>query len=300
VVFAGTPVILFGEVENDSGDHVDITWDGGSMSFDVPGGDPATGEAVRLLRGARLITDWESRYPSVEAVAPLEKRRESRVAARLHDLSKIFGLASREMSLVAVVKRAGDRPGELPETRVVPVGMPQDTAFSAYFGATFTEMACFKSFAPRSLPTTSFEAAISETEKVLFRRGPLMLHARLPLGTEAAATTPKVDLVDLAAMLEPDGGMPGESPTVRAARTIAAILAFVAEGHTLSAGAFRLHVTRLVRFLESLRVASGREARLIDTALGAASTGKAADGQWLSLARDPGTGWNHNEAALPL
>ena len=41
-----------------------------------------TGEAVRLLQGARLITDWESRYPSAEALAPLEKRQQSRVSRR--------------------------------------------------------------------------------------------------------------------------------------------------------------------------------------------------------------------------
>lgn len=133
-VFAGTPVLLFGETETDSAERVELRWDGGRMNVDVPSGDAGTGEAVRLLRGARLITDWESRYPSEEAFGPLAKRRQSRVAARLIELSKLYGLASRELSLVAVVKRKGDRPGELPATRVVPVGMPQDTRFKAYFG----------------------------------------------------------------------------------------------------------------------------------------------------------------------
>jgi hypothetical protein len=99
-------------------------------------------------------------------------------------------------------------------------------------------------------------------------------------------------------MLEPDGGMPGDSPEVRAARTIAAVFAFVVEGHTLTTGAFRLHVTRLVGFLKSLSAAADREVRLIDAALDAASSGKAPDGQWLSLARKPGTRWKDIEAAL--
>jgi hypothetical protein len=38
------------------------------------------------------------------------------------------------MSLVAVVERADDRGGSLPQTKVVPVGMPQDTRFESYFG----------------------------------------------------------------------------------------------------------------------------------------------------------------------
>jgi Ca-activated chloride channel family protein len=293
VIFAGTPVILFGEVENESSGRVDLSWDGGSLSFDVPCGDPATGEAVRLLRGSRLITDWESRYPSVEAVAPLEKRRESRVAARLLELSKTFGLASREMSLVAVVRRAGDRPGELPETRVAPVGMPQDTAFSAYFDRLGAGIAFSLSAAA---PPLGSAAHFTETVK-LGSAPRARMHATARL-TAIPAPTTNADLVDLAAMLEPDGGMPGDSLGVRGGRTIAAVLAFVAAGHTLTAGAFRLHVTRLVGFLKSLNVASDREGRLIDTALDAASTGKAPDGQWLLLAREPGTRWKHVEAAL--
>ena len=129
-VFSGTPLLLFG----DGDEPVELTWDSGRLSLPVVFSDSAVGDTVWLLQGSRLITDWESRYPSVEALAPLEKRKESRVAARLRELSQTYGLASREMSLVAVVKRAGDRPGELPETRVVPVGMAQDTAFGAYFG----------------------------------------------------------------------------------------------------------------------------------------------------------------------
>jgi Ca-activated chloride channel homolog len=280
-VFAGTPVILFGEVKDDSGDDVDLSWDGGSMSFDVPSGEPGTGETVRLLRGARLITDWESRYPSTEAVGPLEKRRESRVAARLLELSKTFGLASREMSLVAVVRRAGDRPGELPETRVVPVGMPQDTASSAYFDR----------------PDTSVAYSLSVAAAPLASRRPVFRHLRLTPEV-AQASSRNADLVELAAMLEPDGGMPGDSLSIRAGRTIAAVLAFVAAGHTLTGGAFRLHVTRLVGFLKSLKVGSDREARLIDAALEAASTGKAPAVQWLSLALQPGTRWEDIEAAL--
>ena len=100
-----------------------------------PMGDAQTGQTVRLLQGSRLITDWESRYPAGEALAPLEKRKHNRVAERLSTLSRTYGLASREMSLVAVVKRSGDRPGAIPETRVVPVGMPQDVKFEAYLPA---------------------------------------------------------------------------------------------------------------------------------------------------------------------
>jgi hypothetical protein len=125
----------------------------------------------------------------------------------------------------------------------------------------------------------------------LFSRAPLL--RRLVGQTSGARDlrTGNADLVDLAAMLEPDGGMPGDKPGVRAGRTIAAVLAFVAEGHTLTRGAFRLHVTRLAAYLKSLSGQSDLEARLIERALDAASTGKVPAGQWLILAREPGTRW---------
>lgn len=286
-VFAGTPVLLFGEMESDAGHGVELMWDGGRLAFDVPPGDAETGETVRLLRGSRLITDWESRYPSEEALAPLEKRKQSRVAARLLELSRTYGLASREMSLVAVVKRVGDRPGELPETRVVPVGMPQDTAFHAYFGAPAHQV---------------LSAAAPLVESVAYRS--FSRFSKVPRIMAAEVAASGAGLLDLAAMLEPDGGMPGDNIEVRAARTVAAVLAFVAEGHTLTAGAFRLHVGRLVEFLKSVSGASGREKRLMDRALDAAATGRAPAGEWLELARRPRTGWRQIgaalEASLPL
>ena len=91
-------------------------------------------------------------------------------------------------------------------------------------------------------------------------------------------------------------------PCVRDAQ-FAAVLAFVAEGRTLTMGAFRLHVTRLAKFLKSLTAASDnapsdKEARLIEKALDAASTGIGPAGKWLVLARKPGTGWKQIAEAL--
>src|ERR1700722_11085043 len=66
----------------------------------------------------------------------------------------------------------------------------------------------------------------------------------------------------------------GTETATRTARTIAAALAFVAAGHTLTVGAFRLHITRLVEFLKSRIVAADMEMLLIERAIDAASTGK--------------------------
>jgi hypothetical protein len=294
LVFAGNPILLFGEIERDGCDRVEITWDGGNVTLDVPSGDPGTGEAVRLLRGSRLITDWESRYPGEEASAPLEKRRQSRVAARLVDLSQTFGLASREMALVAVVKRLGDRAGELPETRVVPVGMPAETLLDACFpqdaGLSRSGM-----LSVLDLPLTGTKPEAHILSDLVGSVSRLFSLGGGPKAGEPA--TSNADLFQLATMLNPDGGMPGDNHGVRLGRTIAAVFAFVANGHTLTAGAFRLHVARLVEFLKSIN-ATEMEARLIETAVHAASTGKAPPGEWTKLACKAETACEHVEAAI--
>jgi Ca-activated chloride channel homolog len=288
-VFAGTPVLVFGEVENDFARPVELRWDGGSMRLDVPSGDEQTGETVRLLRGSRMITDFESRYPSEEALATLEKRRQSRGAMRLLELSKTYGLASREMSLVAVVRRQGDRPGELPETRVVPVGMPQDTNFGSYFQPRRARNIAFSSAPPAPLLASGRPGALFAGS---------MPEAMCEVTSAAPPTKRGHDLVDLASMLEPDGGLPGGNSEVRAARTAAAILAFVAEGHTAGAGAFRGHVARLLGFLKSRQAASPREAQAVQKVLDAAAAGTPVVGDWLKLALRKDTKWKQLEAAL--
>lgn len=76
------------------------------------------------------------------------------------------------------------------------------------------------------------------------------------------------------------------------------MFAFVAAGHTLTSGAFRLHVTRLVGFLQSVSVASELKGRLIERTLNAASTGKGPPRRWVALARESGTSWKQIEEAL--
>jgi len=299
-VFAGSPVLLFGELEPGADEKVELTWQGGRLTLAVPPGDAATGEAVRLLQGSRLITDWEIRYPGEEAVAALEKRKQSRVAARLQELSTTYGLVSREMSLVAVVKRTGDRPGELPETRVVPVGIAQDTPFGAYFGRPPAGVLQAAMAIPPSMPTPkpvsacyyapeSAAAPVPPAEAPMQSSRPLRDWLRFGKKTESAP--PPDDLVDLAAQLEPDGGMPGQTPGERAARTVAALFAFVAAGHTKSSGAFRLHVARLLKFLQSAGGVSVNEQRLLDRARTAADSGRVPEGRWQELAHASGAPW---------
>jgi hypothetical protein len=271
VVFAGHPLLLFGEIGANPAE-IEITWDGGRLSLPIPAGDPQIGETVRLLQGSRLITDWESRYPSDQALAPLERRKQNRIAQQLSALSRKYGLASREMSLVAVVKRAGDRPGEIPETRVVPLGMAQDLDFQAYLPPPPSMAVCAQAPAGQ-IPQTPRSNVVM---RVLFQA----FHRR-----QRGADSLDDSLMDLASQLEPDGGMPGSNASERAARSVAALLAFVSAGHTLTNGAFRSHVARLAEYLKSTKVP---DRTAIDLALAAARSGKVPSGDWLTTAREVG------------
>lgn len=64
----------------------------------------------------------------LEAAMDMAKDGPARVAVEqeLKELSVGYGLASRVMSLVAIMKRVGDQAGETPEQKMVAVGMPSD------------------------------------------------------------------------------------------------------------------------------------------------------------------------------
>ncbi len=308
-VFAGTPVLLFGEIGNDR-NTLDLTWDSGHLSLPISTGDADTGHTIRLLQGSRLITDWEARYPSEEALAPLEKRKQSRIATRLVELSQRYGLASREMSLVAVVKREGDRPGELPHTQIVPVGMPQDVKPAAYFQPAAQPVAYLASMSgpdthampipPAPAVPTSSGGSIFHFDALrsIFQRS----HADQSVSSVRPDLRPTQSnddlLLELASELEPDGGMPGATDSARLARTVAAILAFVSQGHTIPKGAFRTHVLRLATYIKGLEGISPKEKSVIEMALMAAYNGNVPPGDWIAAARQPNPPWPRMEKAL--
>src|SRR5207245_1555154 len=161
-------------------------------------------------------------------------------------LSEEYGLASREMSLVAVVKRTGDRPGELPETRVVPLGIPQDVSLKRYFG--MQPDRAFLAMPPQ--PLAPGDAAGFNFRDIL-DGSEVLADIRSRRSAPPAPTPPRGpedQLVELASRMEPDGGMPGKEMERRTGATVAALFAFMSHGNTVSAGPFRSHVQRLVAF----------------------------------------------------
>lgn len=209
----------------------------------LPADESAVGETLRLLEGARKITDLESRLTGSD-------REAGRIRERLQQLSEKYGLASREMSLVAVVKRAGDSEDGVPKTMVVPVGMPQDTAFGAYFCDIGLSMSAGTQLAGLGLADSA--AAVTG---LITPRSASFAKRILRSFRSAGESIEKVEaqedlLMELAAMLEPDGGMPGRTEEERVANSLAALLFFRQAGNTRLSGPFRAHAGRLSRFLE--------------------------------------------------
>ena len=136
-VFAGIPILVWGETPKAGDYDLELNWSGESgnesLRETVHILENGPGETIRLLHGARLITDLEIHLPGRSNHPAAQRRMDQRIENRLQSLSETYGLASRMMALVAVVERPGDQPGMLPTTKVVPVGMPRDITFEAYF-----------------------------------------------------------------------------------------------------------------------------------------------------------------------
>jgi Ca-activated chloride channel family protein len=289
-VFAGNPLVVFGESEGAAQGQMVLQWDGGRKALPLQVGQSKLGETLRLLTGARLITDLESRYAEAGEGGAAARRQEGRLDRRLEALSQTFGLASRRMALVAVVERAGDRPGEIPETKVVPVGMPQDTQFTSYFRPG-TAM-------PAAAPGMLFSLArpLARPMAEGMPRISLMAASDAELSEMLEMVTgPSVEdtLLELAARIEPDGGMPGRDEEERVQATILALLCFLADGHTERSGTFRSHVARLMAFLETARGLHP----LVGEILELARRGRSLEGDWSQRTPGPDV-WRELEAAL--
>ena len=154
---------------------------------------------------------------------------------------------------------------------VVPVGTPQDTEFGAYFGGLMLRERgpLYQVDVPRMVAFSRARPVACQASPVLFQRD------------ESTATDDL--LVQLAGRIEPDGGMPGKDDEERWVATATALLCFLVEGHTPKSGAFRVHVKKLLAFLQVApsTATDERKRRLIEQAqLGIAPTG-----DWMKKAR---------------
>ena len=288
MVFSGNPLVVYGETSGESEGQLNLEWETGNekrtMVQPVIIRKNSIGETIRLLRGAKLITDAESCIVGSPSQGEARKREDDRLAKRLKSLSQTYGLVSRQMALVAVVERKGDKPGQLPQTTVVPVGMPQDVSFTSYFanqahsisylGA--PQLSRARPFLKKAFYDLTPEAMLSEETQIFLEqsRGAPLLMPDIDRNEEL--------LLELACRIEPDGGMPGKDDDQRLLATLAALILFVSEGHTLQAGAFRTHVQRLTAFLQSYKTKSLPDDmnRVVERVTKAISNGQTLPGDW--------------------
>ena len=194
------------------------------------------------------------------------------------------------MALVAVVERQGDRPGQLPETRIVPVGMPQDVEFESYFAAS-QHAKMMKRFSLLSEMMVFNIDRDSDEMASLSNFGKLGGIAKIEEegASESAKATGNEDLLlELAARIEPDGGMPGSDEQQRILATMVTLLIFIVEGHTSKMGVFRSHVQRLIAYLQSeaTKTLSHEQHDILTQVLKAISRDQVIAADWLSYADD--------------
>lgn len=255
-VFGGTPIVVYGDTAGAGEGKIVLEWEAGkrkrTLEVPVKIGGSGEGETLKLLQGARIITDMESRYSGGDDPSGREGRREAdRVKKRLVALSEAYGLASREMGLVAVVERVGDRPGDIPVTKVVPVGLAQDVEMGAYFGGGPNLMLCRSVSGGRGMLASIFgKRQFTLAEPAVGSRDQLDANNVLHLA-DLQGDAGEAPLLDLASSLEPDGGMPGKDEEERVLATVLALLQFLAAGHSAKTGSFRAHVARMAGFLGS-------------------------------------------------
>jgi Ca-activated chloride channel homolog len=300
-VFAGTPLLVYGHIAPGVRKLL-VEWAGkrARREIAIPERDgEAEAETARLLRGARMIADYSP--AEAEGDGPVARRGRKRAEGWLAALSAEYGLASRAMSLVAVVKRKGDRPGELPETKVVPVMLPQDLARRAYFHASpMFANNCMAASAVRGgargigrgvkLPTQMLSESesgysVDQMAAETLRPAPgEMDHATSGLEMAGLAAPTGGDLaMELAWRIEPDGGMPGASADERVAASLVLIGLLV----TLDKGRrFRPHLKRLRKYLAETGIPSLPEAARsrAEDILHAIDAGPADSAVWSRLA----------------
>ena len=268
-VFEGHPLVIMAKAAGAGQGAVHLAWAGGTKTrqVDLSLENSPEAETVRLLQGARLITDTDATLDAELGARPEAEGREAkRWREKLESLSKEYGLASRAMSLVAVVERAGDDASKVPVTRVVPVGMPQDVQLASYFGSAPVtalhshDLVGFRQSPPFHL-TGAPPAPRRVMRKMMWEQGEHLfsgLCERLLCSPERGAaetqavTFAQEDLEDILIRkfgASQDGGLEGPSEELRLLRSLAALLILGLLGYSGRTGPFRAILSKLVGFV---------------------------------------------------
>ena len=296
-VYSGAPITFFARADGAGQGRLVATWEAGGLplrrEFPLSVCPDNLGHTLKLLQGARLIAKAQLGVGEVRSAGgKLAQRQEERADRHLKMLSLEYGLASRAMSLVAVLERPADRAGQLPETRVVPVCIPEDTAFKAYFEPPMTKQAlCWGpiSSADQSLDMMSaFDSLDVDSSRSVAnaRRRRDGFFGDLLSGLSKPVTSEDT-LMEMAARMESDGGLPGNDLHERVICTLVALLCFLGQGSSPGQGPFKQHLILMLKFLSVANPLTLGEPfeRIQQQILEAAKAGEAIPGDWLKLAR---------------
>ncbi len=327
-VRAKEPLVLFGSCNGAGSGVLHLNWDGGhldvpatinevpcrSVGTDAPdesGIAGTLGETLKLIQGARITTEVETmeteEAETRRTAARLEKRREKRWIA----LAAEYGLANPAMSLVAIVERAGDQPGDVPVTRVVPVGMPQDTGFAGYFNVGHRAVSAIAGSVARHalsacMPVPpGFDARKS---RVRSTGTPIQLNEDVHAMREIPEEDRILDwLFEITGTLDVDGGLPGSDMDERIVRTLAGLLALLGYERNTGEQTFAAHA-RLMREFLQVHIAESLQAEhdaLLNQALTMIDRDQLPEADWVRLFMQPGKKnsadqlWNEIKRTLP-
>lgn len=288
------PVPIFGSCDGPGEGILHVAWDGGSLETplvitsieEIVDRDEASllfGEALKLIQGARLTTAAEmmddEKAETRRAAARIEKQREKRWI----QLAEEYGLANPAMSLVAVVERAGDQPGDVPVTRVVPVGMPQDTEIDSYFAHPLGMTPPTSRVASLFSPVVCHCVDKNERYEDASLGIPTFLRRHRTVEKTDSNEAGLLDLLfGMVVTIEVDGGLPGQDMEERIAHTLAGILVLLDYERNSGEQGFAAHARRMTDFLhahEAEPLPQERDA-LLRQALAAIDNNQVPEGDW--------------------
>lgn len=237
-ISAGQPITIFASASSlQDNAQLILSWKGAdgskTLTFPISVSEDGDGKLLKLIQGARLIT---------EAEIDLGLRRDrDEVMQRLKALSSEYQLASQAMALVAVVKRAGDRPGEQPKTMVVRVGMPEDVRFDAYFRQPARRFTPTRPICCPTHPDVQKQESRLDFSRAVFAPQMMKRYDSEP------------DLCMELSLLVTDSGIPGRDIEESVLATALAALLFCEENVAVDHGPLGVYLRRMVEFLESVQ-----------------------------------------------
>ena len=246
---------------------------------------PTANGLMALLWAGRKVADLDSALDMSQGSEASRKLFET----ELKEISTLYGIASRVMSLSAVVKRVGDQADLTMQQQVVPVGMPGEMVGQDFWGmnngvlrscGSVPRLSASMDFAPdptqyscnlsySALPTRSPWRSSQSTTKGLTGQSLGMgfdsdvdyesltgnlniqtVHAKVSFGTLGVAPSTEA-VFSILGTLQADGGLPGSDVDTRLVKTAVFALAVLWIEVNGAVRLYANHLRRMADFLES-------------------------------------------------